>query len=80
MIELNDIMQLRQQVEELRASNFALNDEAKSLRVERDAIRRVFCFIIASGNLNVRDGNTQYRSSAEYVAELNHWDCFKEKP
>ena len=80
MIELNDIMQLRQQVEELRASNFALNDEAKSLRVERDAIRRVFCFIIASGNLNVRDGNTQYRSSAEHVAELNHWNCFKEKP
>ena len=66
MSESEDIMQLRQQITKLRA--------------ERDAIRRTFCFMVASGNLNVRDGNTQYRSSAEYVAELNHWDCFKEKP
>jgi len=62
----DELQQLRQQVEEMRA--------------ERDAIRRTFCFMVASGNLNVRDGNTQYRSTAEYVAELNHWDCFKEKP
>lgn len=65
MSESEEIMQLRQQVSNLRG--------------ERDAIRRVFCFMIASGNLNVRDGNTQYRSSAEYVAELNHWDCFESK-
>jgi hypothetical protein len=65
MNESEDIMQLRQQITKLRA--------------ERDAIRRTFCFMVASGNLNVRDGNTQYRSSAEYVAELNRWDCFESK-
>lgn len=62
----DELQQLRQQVADMRG--------------ERDAIRRTFCFMVASGNLNVRDGNTQYRSTAEYVAELNHWDCFKEKP
>ena len=62
----DELQQLRQQVQDMRG--------------ERDAIRRTFCFMVASGNLNVRDGNTQYRSTAEYVAELNHWDCFKEKP
>ena len=60
----DEIMQLRQQVKDLRA--------------ERDSIRRTFCFIIASGNLNARDGNTAFRIGAEHVAELNHWKCFEE--
>lgn len=46
---------------------------------ERDTVRRTFCFIIASGNFNARDGNTAHRVGAEWVAELNGWDCFKEK-
>ncbi|NBX33037.1 MAG: hypothetical protein EBR07_09970 [Planctomycetes bacterium] len=54
----------------------AIRDDA--LR-ERDSIRRTFCFIIASGNLNARDGNTAFRIGAEHVAELNHWKCFKEE-
>ena len=53
----------------------AIRDDA---RRERDSIRRTFCFIIASGNFNARDGNTAYRCGAEHVAELNNWDCFKE--
>lgn len=75
-----DIMQLRQQVAELRATNLALNDEAKNLRAQRDTIRRTFCLMIASGDWNIRDGSTAFRSGAEHVAELNHWDCFREKP
>jgi hypothetical protein len=73
-----EIMQLRQQVEELRAANFALSDAVKTLRAERDTIRRTFCFMIASSNLNARDGNTAFRIGAEWVAELNHWKCFEE--
>jgi hypothetical protein len=52
--------------------------EIDRLRRERDSIRRTFCFIIASGNLNARDGNTAFRIGAEWVAELNHWKCFEE--
>ena len=80
-------------VKDLRARHEAVNilepigqtifleaaQEIDRLRRERDSIRRTFCFIIASGNLNARDGNTAYRCGAEHVAELNHWRCFEEQ-
>jgi hypothetical protein len=66
---------LNQQMEQHIKTLQAERDEA---RRERDSIRRTFCFIIASGNFNARDGNTAYRCGAEHVAELNHWRCFEE--
>lgn len=55
-----------------------LRRRVSELQQQRDTVRRTFCFIIASGNFNARDGNTAHRVGAEWVAELNGWDCFKE--
>lgn len=66
--ELNEeITQFLQQVSDLRAANFALNDEAKNLRAERDEARREACGT---------DGGTIGEAMLE--AKQRGWDCFKE--
>lgn len=67
------------EIERLRGMLEVQNEMVKHYVQERDSIRRTYCFIIASGNFNARDGNTAFKGEAEYVAELNRWDCFKDK-
>jgi hypothetical protein len=50
---------------------------AKTKR-QRDAIRRTFCLMIASGNFNARDGDTAFLDRAKDVAKVNGWNCFAE--
>lgn len=66
MIELNDIMQLCQQVEELRA--------------ERDDARRMYCLGFTDFCPNPAHAHLSLVDAAAEVAKSFGWDCFKEKP
>ena len=73
-------MQLRQQVAELRAANFALNDEAKTMRAERDEARRMYCLGFTDFCPNPAHAHLGLVDAAAEVAKSFGWDCFKEKP
>ena len=58
------IFDLQQEIKNMRDMLFAINDEAKELREQRDAARRDFC-------------NGAY-DDPHLVAKERGWDCFKE--
>ena len=63
-----------------RADMNIAGDEIERLREERDAVRRKFCKMCASvGGVYRRVGreNVECRT-AEEIAEICGWDCFKE--
>ena len=57
------IFDLQQEIKNMRDMLFAINDEAKELRVERDAARRDFC--------------AASYDDPHLVAQERGWDCFK---
>lgn len=67
MSESEDIMQLRQQVADLRAER---NDARRDLCSEW-AARNAFC---------VTKKGHKFNPSAQLWADIHGWDCFKEKP
>ena len=72
------VQNLNEQIEELRRETMKLMDERDKMRQERDRIRRIFCAMIASGDLNARDPN-RCLAKAGVVAAGNGWDCFKQE-
>lgn len=66
MNESEDIVQLRQQVAELRE--------------ERDDARRMYCLGFTDFCPNPAHENLSLEEAAVEVAQSFGWDCFKEKP
>lgn len=75
----DEIERLRNELDGTQLAYRGASYDRDRMRKERDTIRRTFCLMIASGDWNIRDGSTAFRIGAEHVAELNNWDCFKEK-